>query len=123
MRREPLSIESLSAWIKLNNVKLNGVNLTTLPEVGTAVVATCGLFEGNHILMTVPQELVISLDNVWVYAKADQNLLQILEAVGDYSRVPCTSLISNLNMRPRVRLHVPDSPRGYLDIPAPPDHP
>ena len=92
-----LPIEELSAWMQLNNVKLNGAKLTAIPELGSGLVATSELSQRDHILMTVPQDLVLSLGNVWVYAKADHHLLQILEAVGDFSRV-----YRIVNIRPRL---------------------
>ena len=86
MRREHLPIEQLDLWMQLNNVKLNGVKLSRGFH-GSGVVATRQLSANNPILMEIPSDLVLSLDNVWVYAKSDKHLLQVLEAVGDFSRV------------------------------------
>ena len=87
MHRESVPVESLSIWMQLNSVKLNSIKFKTLPGVGISVVATQKLSGEDNVLMMVPQELVLSLENVWVYAKADLHLLQLLEAVGDYARV------------------------------------
>ena len=93
MRRGNLSVEKLSAWIQLNNISLNGIQIKTLSDLGSGIVATRELSKDNDVLMIVPQELVLSLENVWVYAKADQHLSQVLEAVGDYSRVQRASAL------------------------------
>ena len=88
MRRETFPIEQLAAWMQLNGVQLNGVKISaTIGEKGSGIVATKQLSSLDPILMTVPQELLLSLENVWIYAKADLHLLQVLEAMSDYSRV------------------------------------
>lgn len=88
MRREHLPIEQLAPWMQLNGVELNGVAIVTCDN-GSGLVATKQLSDINPILMTVPSTLVLSLENVWVCAKSNKHLLQVLEAVGDYSRVLC----------------------------------
>ena len=42
--------------------------------------------EDESVLMTVPRDLVLSLENVWISAKADRDLLMVLEAVGDFAK-------------------------------------
>lgn len=86
MHRETLPSSQLAAWTRLNNVQSNGVMITTmLGNRGLGLVATAE--SDNPLLMTVPSELVLSLEIVWIYAKSDRYLRQILEATGDYSRV------------------------------------
>ncbi len=88
MRRETLSIDQLAAWTRLNNVGLNGVKVINLQgSRGSGLVTTVVRSAENPLLMTVPNDLVLSLENVWVYAKSDRHLHQVLEATGDYSRV------------------------------------
>lgn len=88
MKREILSIEYLAPWAHLNNIELHGVKVSALPEGrGSGVITTAKKSESDALLMTIPRELVLSLENVWVYAKSDKGLLQVLEAVGEYSRV------------------------------------
>lgn len=83
-----LPINVLAPWARLNNVEFNGAKVAPLPgSKGSGVIATADSSEGDAPLMSIPQELVLSLDNVWIYAKSDRHLLQVLEAVGDYSRV------------------------------------
>ena len=54
---------------------------------GSGLVTTVERSADNPLLMTVPSEVVLSLENVWIYAKSDRYLRQVLEATGDYSRV------------------------------------
>ncbi|KAL9137777.1 MAG: hypothetical protein Q9175_001016 [Cornicularia normoerica] len=87
MHRETLPIDQLGAWIRLNNVKFNGVKITALQgNRGSGLVTTAERSTDNPLLMTVPNDLVLSLETVWVYAKSDKHLRQVLEATGDYSR-------------------------------------
>ena len=91
MGRELLPIDILPVWSKLNNVDLNGVEVSPLKHMkGSGVIATRELSEEDAILMTVPRELLLSHENVWMYAKADRHLQDLLEAVGEYSRVQNT---------------------------------
>ena len=88
MYRETLPVDRLGAWARLNNVGINGVTVTTLQgNRGSGLVATAERSINNPLLMTIPNDLVLSLENVWLYAKSDKHLRQTLEATGDYSRV------------------------------------
>ena len=87
MTEESLAIDQLAIWAELNHVDFNGVKACSVAnDRGTGLVATWQL-QDSAVLLSVPQDLVLSLENVWTYAKSDQHLLQVLEAVGDYSRV------------------------------------
>ena len=67
------------------------MKISSLPAgKGSGVVATTDHSSESAILMRIPPELVLSLANVWIYAKSDQHLREVLEATGDYARVlPC----------------------------------
>ena len=100
MSQEVLPIDQLTIWAKLNNVDFNGVQARNVAECrGSGLVATWES-QGGDLLLRVPQDLILSLENVWIYAKSDHHLLQILEAVGEYSRV--NHFRSRL--RPQIRL-------------------
>ena len=86
MHREALQVAKLPTWMQLNNVVVNGVKIAT-GDQGSGVFVARELSENLQVLMTVPPELVLSLENVWVYAKSDRHLLQVLEAVETFSRV------------------------------------
>ena len=88
MYRETLPIDQLGAWAQLNNVGINGLKTTTLlGNRGSGLVATAERSTNNPLLMTIPNDLVLSLENVWLYAKSDKYLHDTLEATRDYSRV------------------------------------
>lgn len=88
MKREALPVDYLAPWARINNVEFHGVKISALPEDrGSGVITTAKKSESDAMLMTIPREIVLSLENVWVYAKADKDLLQVLQAVGEYSRV------------------------------------
>lgn len=88
MYRETLCIDQLGLWARLNNIEFNGVKIAALQgDRGSGLVATAERSTNNPLLMTIPKDLVLSLENVWVYAKSDKHLHQILEATGEYTRV------------------------------------
>ena len=88
MRRDLLPIDNLQAWAKLNNIELNEVRIVILPgNSRVGVIKEAGVKEGDAPLMTIPRDLILSLDNVWTMAKSDVQLREILEASGSYSRV------------------------------------
>lgn len=101
MKREYLPIEALPIWAKLNGVAFHGVEIKRLRteygvDKGSAVIATSkktakALVEGDEIapeiLITVPRDLVLSLELVETWAKSDRHLKEVLDAVGDYGRV------------------------------------
>lgn len=87
MHRETLPIDQLAVWTRLNNVEFKGVRIVALHgNRGSGLVTTAETTDDSW-LMTVPNDLILSLENVWVYAKSDKHLREVLEATGDYSRV------------------------------------
>ena len=94
MRRLYEPIELLSPLAVLNGVNFhNGaVTIKSLlsDTLGSGVLRDrdlAGHEEDDNLLLTVPQSLVLSLENVWIHAKADPDLKQVLEALGDFTRV------------------------------------
>lgn len=89
MHREILPVEGLGLWAQIYNVTFNGVKIAKTADTGCGIVATSDLTEQeqDRVLITVPKELVLSLENVWIQAKADQHLRQVLTALGEYGRV------------------------------------
>jgi hypothetical protein len=101
MKREYLPIETLPVWARLNGITFNDVQIRHLQteggvDKGSAVVATgkkpvkTSVDEGEivpEILITVPRDLVLSLELVETYAKSDHHLKEVLDALGDYARV------------------------------------
>ena len=89
MLRQYSGIEGLPALVALNGLVFSeGIKIGTLPgNKGSGVVTDTDRDETDALLIKVPPELVLSLENVWIYAKADKHLREVLEAVGAYSRV------------------------------------
>ncbi|PGH00972.1 hypothetical protein GX51_05521 [Blastomyces parvus] len=100
MRREYLPIDALAAWARLNSVEFHGVEVKQLQtengvDKGCSVVATAKKSAQGRdpeasaepeILMTIPHELVLLLESVETYAKADRHLKEVLDAMGEYAR-------------------------------------
>ncbi len=88
MHRQSLDIEHFSSWAKLNNIEFNGIAISNIAGKGYGLIVIAERCEEDAILITVPKDLVLSCENVWMLAKADKHLREVLEAVGDYGRVP-----------------------------------
>ena len=88
MRRETLPLETLATWAKLNGVSFNRVEVAPLPgSRGSGLVVTSQRNIEDSTLVKVPKDLVLSLENVWIYAKSDKHLKDVIKAVGEYARV------------------------------------
>lgn len=87
MRRKYLPTTALRAWADLNEIYFNGVAIAHLSDQrGSGLVTTAESLDEEATLLTVPSHLVLSLENVWVFAKSDVQLREVLHAVGEYSR-------------------------------------
>ena len=93
MRRQILGVETLSTWARLNHVVFEGIAVTDIPSRGYGLIVTAEKDEESAVLVTVHKDLILSLENVWVLAKADQHLREVLHAVGDYARVSSSSVL------------------------------
>jgi len=86
-----LPVSALKPWADLNGIDFNGVNvgpLARFEERGSTIVAQRSIKGGGGTpLMTIPRDFVLSLEYVEGQAKVDQNLRQLLAALGDYGRV------------------------------------
>lgn len=93
MRRQTLPITALPAWAKLSGIDFKGVGIQHLTDhgidKGSAIVAKqdIGGEEEEQQLMIVPKDMILSLEAVERYAKSDQHLREVVEAVGDYAKV------------------------------------
>ncbi|KAL8896915.1 MAG: hypothetical protein Q9207_007478 [Kuettlingeria erythrocarpa] len=100
MRREYLPSTALQTWAGLNDVHLNGVRIgQTSNDRGLGVIATTESLEGPAILMIVPSHLILSLENVWIHAKSDPHLKEVLDAVGEYSQTARGAILIFLLMQ------------------------
>lgn len=84
-------VESFPAWAEFQGVAFNDVKIGPLPGFehrGSTVIATRDLKAGEEDpLIVVPRDLILSLNNIDVFAKADQHLKEVLEALGEFGRV------------------------------------
>lgn len=102
MKHEFLPVEALPAWARLNGVALSGVTFRQLQaedgtdkgcaivaaeEEGTGQVPSEGEDSKPEVLLQIPSDLILSLEAVDNYAKADRYLGEVLEAVGNLRRV------------------------------------
>ncbi|KAK0512921.1 hypothetical protein JMJ35_004938 [Cladonia borealis] len=88
----------LLIWAELDHVDFNGVKACSVAggkgiglssTTSTSMVSKRAVAGGEGLLRhrgTFIEDLVLSFETVWIYAKPDQHLLQVLEAVGDYSK-------------------------------------
>ena len=89
MHCRPLSIEAFPHWSRLYNVVLNNVIAkTTSSGRGSGIFTTQDTSAGAPILITVPKNLVLSIETIWEFAKSDDDLHEVLTAVGDFGKVP-----------------------------------
>lgn len=103
MKREYFPLESLPAWLKLNGIIAKGISFGKLDSgekdtgKGNGIVATRDQASADSdasptVLLQVPPDLVLSLYAVHDYAKSDQNLREVLEAVGGFGKVRARAL-------------------------------
>lgn len=86
-----LPVNTLPAWAAFNNVQFNGIKVDAIPGLedrGSTVVAKRHLSGGQEApLMTVPKDLILSLERVQEHAKTDADFRTILEALGEFGKV------------------------------------
>lgn len=87
MHRQTLATEQFLPWAKLNNIEFNGIAISNIAGKGYGLIVTAERSEEDALLIMVPKDLILSCENVWILAKADKHLREVLEAVGDYGRV------------------------------------
>lgn len=79
--------DALDSWASFNGVLMRGVTVKPVPSKGLAVIACSSIDENAEPLMTVPRELVLSIENIVLLSKADRDLREVLEALGDFGKV------------------------------------
>jgi hypothetical protein len=84
-------IDTLPTWATFHGVSFNGIKVGPLPgfeDRGSTVIADRELQGGNvEPLLVVPNELIISRQNVELLAKSDRHLRELLDATEDFGRV------------------------------------
>jgi len=106
MRRQYLPIEQLQAWSRLNGIRLYTAAITSSIRNGT-LGKGAGLIATNDIsaddaeqftLLSVPSDLILSLERVEACAKTDKDLRDVLIAVGELARVGCCVFVFSYNI-------------------------
>lgn len=83
MPRERLTLESLPAWISLNNVTFSKVEIQPVQHKGHGLIARAASAEiGQTPLVTIPHDLVLNAEAVEAYAKADGNFRTLIDSCG-----------------------------------------
>jgi len=104
-----LPIDTLPTWAAFNNVLFHRIKVGPQKgreDRGSTVVARQSLSGGDESpLMTVPKDLILSLERVQEHAKSDSDFRKLLEGLGEFGRVGTISLFLN-----HLRSHVPLPP-------------
>lgn len=85
MASSQLPIDSFPAWALLQDVEFSNVNIQDIDNKGYGLVSDKVLGESISVL-NVPQDLVLSANQVEQYAKIDQHFKTLLEAMGQQVR-------------------------------------
>jgi hypothetical protein len=83
-------ISRLEPWAKFVGVYFDGIKVGSrsgYEHLGSSIIAKRRLEISSVPLVTVPRELIISLETIQTYAKRCQPLSHILEALGEFGQV------------------------------------
>jgi hypothetical protein len=96
-----LPVDTLPVWAAFNSVSFDGVNIGPLPgkeDRGSTVIAKRSLKGHDEPpLMTIPRDLILSLDRIQEHAKSDSDFRAVLEGLDEFGRVGLTFLPSSLS--------------------------
>jgi len=85
--------EALVPWAKLNDVAFTHLDPDVIAGRGAALIASTSLpdaekvGDGSQVLMTIPRNLILSLERVQEHAKVDKDFREVLESLGEFGRV------------------------------------
>lgn len=86
-----LPVDTLPVWAAFNAVTFDGVNIGPLPgkeDRGSTVIAKRPLKGGHELpLMTIPKDLILSLDRIYEHAKSDSDFRAVLDGLDEFGRV------------------------------------
>ncbi|KAF1359787.1 SET domain-containing protein [Lizonia empirigonia] len=99
-------IDTLPTWATFHGVTFNGIKIGPLPgfeDRGSTVIADHEL-EGGKVepLLVVPKDLIISRQNIELFAKCDHHLREVLEATGDFGRTTRGAVLIFLLMQATI---------------------
>lgn len=94
MSRPRLPLESLPVWTSFNNGILSNVEVKSVPDKGSGLIAKKDSAAiGDAPLISIPHSLVLNAEAVEEYAKEDRSFKQLLDACGH--KVSRTLLINS----------------------------
>ncbi len=114
MRRTIIPVEKLFAWGKLNGVEFNKIDVKSDitskdgATKGAGLFSTCQRSLNDHgaVLLSVPQDLVLSREQVDRYAGIDKHLKSVLDAADAFGKVSASILdVDVLFWFPSTRLY------------------
>lgn len=87
--KEP--IEKLPSWAKFQGARFNGIKFGLIPGFesrGTGIIAEREVTSDAEVpLMVIPKDLIVSKENIYIIAKSDPHLREVLQALGELGRV------------------------------------
>ncbi len=87
--------DAFLSWASLNEVTFDQTIPGSVPDRGGALLAKNDLNSNkdmSNVLLTVPQDLILSLERVEKHAKVDKDFRELIESLGDFGRVGLVSL-------------------------------
>lgn len=84
MKKCQLPIEALSAWCARNQSELHGVITSNIKDKGNGMIAKCcmGNESDTKVLLTIPRDVLVSVEYVEQYAAQDDIFRELANAVG-----------------------------------------
>lgn len=85
-----LPSEALLPWAMLNGVTFDHAVPGIVPGRGGALLAKQSLDasdDDSRVVLTVPRDLILSLERVQQHAKTDKDFRGVLESLGEFGRV------------------------------------
>ena len=83
--------DAFVTWAKMNDVAFDNTVPGTISGRGRALLARTELNELSDdaptVLLTVPKDMILSLERVQEHVKADQYFREFLDSLGDFGRV------------------------------------
>lgn len=90
-----LPSEAFLPWATINEINFTRTVPGSIPGRGGALLASEPLYAASDqspVLVTVPKDLILSLERVQQHAKVDKDFREVLENLGDFGRVSTCTL-------------------------------
>lgn len=95
-----LPLEVFVPWAELNGVVFARTVPGTVAGRGGALLAKAGTnLDGSNVLLTVPSDLILSVERVKEHSKVDRDFREVLESLGDFGQVGSATSLCVFTMR------------------------